>query len=354
LVLYLLLITLRVKFMILNKKFFLVIGIKIFIILIFIGSMGMTQRSQVGEEATIPMEEPETNDTLIEEEVKEDAVVEESEAADPEPFMDFPRLGASCVTEPSRFTTDVAVAEARHVIGREQGFWEVIDTSLQNEIYLIVNIDNWKDEGRHSFNEEDWRNRVEQIISELLRRGANKENTRITIDNEPMKYFTREEYVEYVNIAYDQIAGRFDMGAGNEEYDLAMRSDNMYEYLCENADFDVLDVHIQSSMTSYEAIQEKGDWYRDLAERHGKRLSVTEANWFDVATLEGYHMLIAQLEKAYEIGAEDFCVVFVALENRPEYEWLSFNYNGQVRNEATWGDFRARLHESRSRRVKSP
>jgi hypothetical protein len=53
----------------------------------------------------------------------------------------------------------------------------------------------------------------------------------MTIDNEPMKYLTREEYINYVNIAYDQIGRRFDVGAGNEEYDLAMHSDNMYEYL---------------------------------------------------------------------------------------------------------------------------
>ncbi len=335
--------------MIVSKKFFLVFIIKILILVVFLSCMGLSQRRETAQANIQVAEEiiPEK-----EEIIKED--IEVPPVDQPQPVEDFSlngvtRLGASCVTEPARFTIDVAVAEARHVIGREQNFWEVIEISLTNNIYLIVNIDNWHEEGVHRFNEDDWRARVEQITSELLRRGATRENARITIDNEPMKYFTKEEYVNYVNIAYDQIAGRFDVGAGNEEYDLAMRNGNMYEYLCQNANFDVLDVHIQSSMTTPESIQKKGDWYRDLADRYNKRLSCTEANWFDVSTLEGYHMLIMQLEKALEIGVEDFCVVFVALENRPEYEWLSFNYNGHTRNEVTWNDFRSRLHESRDR-----
>ncbi len=333
--------------MIASKKFFFVFIIKILILSVFLSCMGLSQRRETAE---IVIQSPEEEISEKVEIVKEDVKnigLEEVQPISPSLNRET-RIGASCVTEPARFTTDVAVAEARHVIGREQSFWEVIDISLSNDIYLIVNIDNWKEEERHRFNEEEWRARVEQITSELLRRGATRENTRITIDNEPMKYFTKEEYVNYVNIAYDQIGGRFDVGAGNEEYNLAMHSGNMYEYLCQNANFDVLDVHIQSSMTTPETIQEKGNWYRDLADRYNKRLSCTEANWFDVSTPEGYHMLVLQLEKALEIGVEDFCVVFVSLENRPEYEWLSFIYNGITRNEDTWNDFRSRLHASKN------
>jgi hypothetical protein len=58
-------------------------------------------------------------------------------------------------------------------------------------------------------------------------------------------------------------------------------------------------------------------------------------------------MLIMQLEKAIEIGAEDFSVVFVSLQDRSAYEWLSFIYNGQIRNEENWHDFRQRMIESK-------
>ncbi len=255
------------------------------------------------------------------------------------------RIGASGVGKWGlAFTGKEAVAEIRHVIGREHYFWDAVDISLQNDIYIIANIDNWTFNGYLEPDEQEWRQRVENLVNDLKSRGANKQNARITIINEPMKYISREQYIWLVNIAYDQIGQRFYMGAGNEEYDLAKKRGNMYEYLCENANFDILDTHWQASFTTTHDIEKKGSWFRELADRYGKRLSVTEANWFDISTSEGYELLIQKMLKAEELGSEDFCVVFTSLDDQPQYEWLSFIYNGEVRNQEHWQDFIGRIN----------
>jgi hypothetical protein len=328
-----------------NKKLILLFAI-ITVLMVILSATACSQRTpssdindQVIEESKPEEEEIGNKDAEIS--------VEEPEVEETAPSQVM-RIGASAVTEPSRLTLDVAVVEARYLIGREQNFWDVVDICIGNNIFLIANIV-IRGQGENLLPPEDeWRSMVEEVTSELLNKGATRDNARITIGNEPMKDISKEEYVNYVNIAYDQIASRFDVGAGNEEYDLAMRSENMYEYLCLNAEFDILDIHIQSSMTTPESIEEKGDWFRDLADTHNKRLSVTEANWFDVSTPEGYQMLILQLEKAEDIGAEDFAVVFISLRDRRTYEWLSFIYDGNIRNEANWHDFRSRMIESKS------
>ncbi len=335
------------------KKIFLALLIIIFILAVVLSLLVLFQKRQSAGADAIETEttmQTAQDDIAEQKEAAQDdtdsIVIEEPQINEALPRV-FPRIGASAVTEPSRLTTDVAVVEARYMVGREQNFGKVVDICLDHDLYLIANIIIGKAADGQLISENEWRTRVEEMTSELLRRGATRETARMTIDNEPMKYLTREEYINYVNIAYDQIGLRFDVGAGNEEYDLAMRSDNMYEYLAENAIFDVLDIHIQSSMTTPESIHEKGNWFRDLADRHNKRLSVTEANWFDVSTPEGYNMLIMQLEKAIEIGAEDFSIVFVSLQDRSAYEWLSFIYDGQIRNEENWHDFRQRMLESK-------
>jgi len=117
----------------LNKKLLLIFFIKIFVLLLFLSCIRLSQpRQQIVE--SIPAAEETVVETATTESIPENIVDEgviQSGSV---------RIGASCVTEPARFTTDVAVAEARHVIGREQSFWEVVDISLANNIYLIVNI----------------------------------------------------------------------------------------------------------------------------------------------------------------------------------------------------------------------
>jgi len=240
------------------------------------------------------------------------------------------RIGASgCGKFGMALTADVTVAENRYYPGREYDFWQVADFCLKNNIYQIINLDI-----DHSFNftEHQWRARVEQLITDLEQHGFDKSKGYFTVINEPMKYVDLATYANVVNITHDQVRGRYRLGAGNEEYDLAMSKGNMYEYICQHANFEVLDVHIQSSCTTPQAIEDKCNWFKSVADRYGKQIDCNESNWSDVATLDGFNIHKAQLYKAKEIGCPNFCMVFIALNNVSKYKWLSFIYNGVARS----------------------
>lgn len=240
------------------------------------------------------------------------------------------RIGASgCGKFGMALTADVTVAENRYYPGREYDFWQVADFCLKNNIYQIINLDI-----DHSFNftEHQWRARVEQLISDLEQHGFDNSKGYFTVINEPMKYVDLATYANVINITHDQIRGRYRLGAGNEEYDLAMSKGNMYEYICQHANFEVLDVHIQSSCTTPQAIEDKCNWFKSVADRYGKQIDCNESNWSDVATPDGFNIHKAQLRKAKEIGCPNFCMVFIALNDVSKYKWLSFIYNGVARS----------------------
>ena len=246
------------------------------------------------------------------------------------------RIGASgCGKFGMALTADVTVAENRYYPGREYDFWQVADFCLKNNIYQIINLDI-----DHSFNftEHQWRVRVEQLISDLEQHGFDKSKGYFTVINEPMKYVDLATYANVINITHDQLRGRYKLGAGNEEYDLAMSKGNMYEYICQHSNFEVLDVHIQSSCATPQAIEDKCNWFKSVADRYGKQIDCNESNWSDVATLDGFNIHKAQLYKAKEIGCPNFCMVFIALNGVSKYKWLSFIYNGVARS-PYWGEY---------------
>jgi len=246
------------------------------------------------------------------------------------------RIGASgCGKFGMALTADVTVAENRYYPGREYDFWQVADFCLKNNIYQIINLDI-----DHSFNftEHQWRARVEQLISDLEQHGFDNSKGYFTVINEPMKYVDLATYANVINITHDQVRGRYRLGAGNEEYDLAMSKGNMYEYICQHANFEVLDVHIQSSCTTPQAIEDKCNWFKSVADRYGKEIDCNESNWSDVATPDGFNIHKAQLYKAKEIGCPNFCMVFIALNDVSKYKWLSFIYNGVARS-PYWGEY---------------
>jgi len=260
------------------------------------------------------------------------------------------RIGASCVCDIGGSTDDCLVDEVR--FEKNDRFasalnWVKHDISVGK--YVIANITLGDRTSFLSLSETDWRNWCNHVVYNIVKVGANPSNCRLTIDNEPMEHLTKEQYRNYVNIAYDEIKFRkgykFLIGAGNEEFDLAFAEGNMYDYLLETraqklCNFDVLDIHIQSSCNTPAKLKRWKDWMlAKKAEYNIKNISCTEANWMDVATLEGYEMLLSQCNAAEELGCSDFCIVFITLSEIERYQWLSFIYNNQVRS-PYWEDFK--------------
>jgi hypothetical protein len=122
----------------------------------------------------------------------------------------------------------------------------------------------------------------------------------------------------------------------------------MYEYILERCKFDYLDIHIQAAVidsatmrVNDATLKHWGDVAKDWATKYNKKLSCTEANWCDVSRETGYTDLIKMLNKAEEIGCEDFCIVFIDV-NGNDNLWLSFMYKGVSRS-PYWESFKQEI-----------
>ncbi len=258
------------------------------------------------------------------------------------------RIGASCVAKYGGLTEHCKSAEIRYVKGEENHFLKWVSFCRSYNIYIIANLDQYKNKKEHYPLDL---NRLEGMMQGLEARGCNKKNCRITVDNEPMKYISKEVYAHQINQVYSQVKNRFYVGAGNEEFGLSSARGNMYQYILEHSNFDYLDIHIQASVIEPKTMRVNEGmlnyWCniaKNWANTYKKKLSCTEANWMNISKLEGYQDLLKCLIKAEEIGCEDFNIVFITLAGMEKYKWISFIYNGKVRS-PYWNDFKRIMKE---------
>ncbi len=257
-------------------------------------------------------------------------------------------LGSSCCTGTTKPRASDKIAEVRHVLERND-FEANVDFCLANNIYIIANIDNWRSTGdgkvRYNGKEQEWRQRVDAIAFILLQKNPRADKFEITIDNEPMKKLTREDYAWLVNIAWDQIKVKrgwrhIQIGAGNEEFSLAEARGNMLEYICQNCQFDILHTHWQAAITTKDyklnpaALDRWANFAVYLRDKYKKKLGCSEANWFDLAKEQGYNDLIKVLNKVESIGIKQFPIVFIQRERNDKhpYTWLCFIYDHKIRS----------------------
>jgi len=259
------------------------------------------------------------------------------------------RIGASCVGRYFWFTDDCKVIEARILQNNEHPhFWEAVKHCLKNNIHVIVTIDTYLTGSRWNPGDDELTSFTDKLMKDLVSCGANKNNCTISYDNEPEEHIKDqpvEKYVHRLKLIHDRLNGKFDLIAGNVCSDLGF-----LDYVCQHGRFEILGVHFQSGAETPERIEYYGNKYEQLAKRYNKRITCTEANWFDVSTSNGYKMLLRQLNKAEQIGCEDFCVVVInqtfGYEHSKEdrYVWLAFLTNGVPRS-PYWSDFVSVINE---------
>jgi len=272
-------------------------------------------------------------------------------------------IGGSCVGWGST-TLDTTVNEIRFVQSTRHHpiDWNTVEMSLANKIKMIINIDSYGDGHNRGWHSEfNLRNFTEEIITELLRRSNNSGIThnqlrkfcRLTFDNEANEIYSPHSYGLYLDIFYNQVNGRFDVGAGN----FGNNRTDYYEYILQNHrnSFEILDIHLQNGFETLTKIDQNIGWYGGMAKQYGKRISCTEANdtnnnlWSDY----GYMILKHQLEKAKEIGCEDFCMVFIKMDREsPNYRKISFNYHGDVN--PRWNKFKRLIKDNKPIPIPEP
>lgn len=259
------------------------------------------------------------------------------------------KWGVSCVTvRDGNITPECGVAEIRNIVDDSQIiFWDDVHYCLENNIYAIINITN---EANNNYTELAWRKRIDGLVYELLKLDYSGNKFRITIDNEPMKYISKERYSWFVNVACDQVKyernwKHVKIGAGNEEFSMA--KGEFYPYMLANCpDIDVIDTHWQAAVidpktmrVSEEALNYWGNVVISWSKQYNKTLSCTEANWCDVSTDNGYNDLLKICNKVEEIKCQDLCIVFIDYRTT-KYAWLSFLVNGIDRSNGHWDLFK--------------
>ena len=194
----------------------------------------------------------------------------------------------------------------------------------------------------------DWQKTILNACKFLKSIGGNYNNCKVSIINEPTKFFRNNggmaRYTHFINLAYP-IIKQFDFrtGAGNMEfYDAAVLGD-WYRYICINAKFDDLDIHIQGSCDNEKKIKKYTDYALELAKTYNKKLDCTEAFYGNIATQSGWNLLNRQLYHAERIGCANFANVFndlrtdmfpILKDKKVLAKWteLSFKVNGVLRS----------------------
>jgi len=136
------------------------------------------------------------------------------------------------------------------------------------------------------------------------------------------------------------LAGRFNLGAGNENMPLA-RINNFYETLCSNKNlFEVLDVHMQNGFYSTQEIDTNINYYAQLKNTYSIKIDVTEGSQF-YSLPEQYGLLVYQINAAERLGCNNFCFIFADwIENDQEdYSDLSMCVNGRPKDIVIYNDF---------------
>ncbi len=230
-------------------------------------------------------------------------------------------------------------AETRVFLAGTQSKWEeVAKYCIANKLYLIVTpCINRNDGSGHYPTDTEWKAFIDSICQKLRNWGANKNNCRISLVNEPMKFCTREQYRHLIDLACPIVHGYgFLCGAGNEEFLTAQAKGNMYQYILANSQFDILDVHIQGSCDS----KEKTEYWCNTARTWTtKQIDCTEAFYSDIKKPEGWELLKTQLNCAENIlHCDNFGNVFNNLDttmfpfNTSSWNKLCFNINGVLRS----------------------
>jgi len=260
------------------------------------------------------------------------------------------RIGDSCCLSLDMVTPQARVVETRRFYNHPSQWYEIAKKCIAEKKFIIVTpcIAHIKFEGIP--HELTWRQTIEDTVTKLLSLGATRENSRLDIVNEPMKFVDPYTYTNLINIAYSQVNKRLTVGAGNEEFITAMAKGDMYNYICQHAYFDVLVVHIQGSCNNAENTKKWCEWAYNLSQKYSKPIDCNEAFYADIATSSGWNLLKTQLYWAEKIGCQNFCNVFNNLDkkafNHDTSTWdkLAFKINGMLRSNY-WQQWKELMNE---------
>lgn len=207
-------------------------------------------------------------------------------------------------------------AETRVLTDGSTKWKEVSKYCIDSKKYLIVTP--CVNDGFNKPNiptDSNWQTLIYSTCLYLKSIGMRSYNGKVSIINEPTKFFRDSggvaRYAHFINLANPIIKQfGFRIGAGNMEFRDAELLGDWYRYICINAKFDDLDIHIQGSCDNEERIKKYTDYAKGLCNLYGKKPDCTEAFYGNIATSSGWSLINKQVYYAELIGCANFGNVF--------------------------------------------
>ena len=250
-------------------------------------------------------------------------------------------IGGSCVGYGST-TPDTTVNEIRFVRDDRHDpiAWNTVDMSIANNMKMLLEVDSYLSTGRGWGSDEALANFTQECINKYKAKTSRKSTW--FLDNEADEIYPIESYLHYLDI-FQRIVRRngFEVGAGNFQF----RKDYYMGLVFRQDLYDVMGIHMQNGFEDASKIETNGNWYKQLKNTYGLRMSCTEAVPTGWNLNVHYPLVIKLLQKSIDIGCEDFCAIFIHGE-KPEmlrdYRQLTFTQHPVI-----WTDFKRIIKDNK-------
>lgn len=212
----------------------------------------------------------------------------------------------------------------------QANFWDIFAFARDNGIKQIITIDNYIDKERHYYpSETELRQVVRGIKQSLIDNGISRNMACFQLDNEPAKHKVPvATYCGYANIIHQELAGAYDLYVGGEE--VSYRS--FYEYVVANSNCEGIAFHLQNCALDVNKTDDSINFINALAQRYQLKTLCSEGNYLDPSKEYAWNMIKYHIKRCRDIGATDYCVIFLELKNADKYRWLSFRYDNVIRS----------------------
>ncbi len=253
------------------------------------------------------------------------------------------RIGDSACLSRAMITPQSRAVESRRYWDFNTEWLEIADQCIWQKKFSITTIClNYFQKDKFIPTEIQWRNKVEDTVKKLLTKGANLNNSRVDIINEPTKHVRDannhpdvNKYIWLEHIAVDQIRGRLLTGFGCDE----LIYDGWQSNVVSRCRGKVYVIHIQASCDTKAKTTMYVARAKNRSITYGKILDCNEGNYKNVSSSSGFSLMKFQAEEAERNGCANYCNVFNNLVRSafkgPTTNWdfLAFKIDGVFRND---------------------
>lgn len=231
---------------------------------------------------------------------------------------------------------DLMVVENRYVVSQGdmiRNFWDVFGHCVANDIRQIITIDLWhpdrlRTKRHHPISDEELRQLVTDLRNILWANRVPPDLACFQLDNEPAKYGMHPvQYCHLANVIHSALDRSYDLYVGGEEVSYR----DFYSFVVPNSANQGIAFHLQNCARDERSTDDSVNFINHLAKIYGKKTTCSEGNYRDPSQEYSWRIILHHIKRCRDIGAKDYCVIFLELRHHSRYAWLSMRFDGQNR-----------------------